>query len=324
MTVPAVFVMLFVGTLGLPVLLSAALLVDLIRRISRATPFVATRLVAFGWLYILGEAWALVTMTAVGLFGRARSVRATFSLQRAWTAWNLRALRVLFNLDFDVTGSEVIAPGPIVLISRHASIIDTMLPAAFVARPHDMRLRYVLKKELLMDPALDIGGNRLPNYFVDRASTSSQTELEGIRRLAAGLEPDEGVLIYPEGTRYSEEKRIRFTERLQAGPEALAVVASSYRRVLPPRPGGTLALLEAGSADVVVLMHRGLEGFATVKDIWQGGIIGSTISVHFRRVPRSEIPAEDRARLTWLFDLWASVDAWVISQESRPGVSDGH
>jgi hypothetical protein len=54
---------------------------------------------------------------------------------------------------------------------RHASIGDTLLASALVGRPHGIFwLRYVLKRELLWDPCLDVVGNRLPHVFVDRAS----------------------------------------------------------------------------------------------------------------------------------------------------------
>lgn len=315
-TIPLVYLVLVLTTALAPFLVLAALLIDLVRRARDDRPFMATRMLAFGWVYLLGEAWALLTMAFAGLFGRRRAVEMTFDLQRAWTAWNFWALRVFFSLDFEVTGSDAIPPGPILLLSRHASMIDTMLPAAFVVRPHGIKLKYVLKKELLLDPALDVGGNRLPNYFVDRGSSDSEAERTAIRELAADLRPDEGVLIYPEGTRYSEEKRIRYTERLKDKKGRVGEVAAKLRRVLPPRPGGTLALLESSTADVVVLMHRGLEGFARVKDMWKGHLVGSKVVTHFLRVARAEIPVARSERVDWLFDLWASVDSWVVGEEA--------
>lgn len=313
-TVPVVFILLVATTMLLPVLLLLALAVDVVRMVANSLPFMAVRLVGFGWVYLLGEAWALITMALAGFWGRRRAVEMTFSLQRAWAAWNFGALRFFFSLDFEVTGSDAVPPGPILLLSRHASMIDTMLPAAFVVRPHGIKLRYILKKELLVDPALDIGGQRLPNHFVDRGAADSEAEIGAIRRLAANLAPDEGVIIYPEGTRFSEDKRVRYTVRLKERPGRIGEVAGGLRRVLPPRPRGTLALIESSKADVVVLMHRGLEGFARVKDIWQGDLVGSKIAVHFRRISRSEIPDSRSKRIDWLFDLWASVDGWVVGE----------
>lgn len=315
-TVPSVYLLLVLTTLLAPILVVVAAGVDLYRWFANRRPWMALRLLGFAWVYLLGEAWALIAMGVVGLLGRQRSIDRTFSLQRVWAAWNFAALRFFFDLDFQVTDSDQVPPGPILLLSRHASMIDTMLPAEYVVRPFGIKLRYVLKKELLLDPALDIGGNRLPNYFVDRKANDPAAERSAVRRLAGDLGPDEGVLIFPEGTRYSEEKRIQFVKRLRHETGRVAEVAGSLRRVLPPRPGGTLALLEASAADVVVLMHRGLEGFARVKDMWNGDLVGSKIVTRFRRIRRSEIPEGRSRRVEWLFDLWSEVDDWVVGEEA--------
>lgn len=64
-----------------------------------------------------------------------------------------------------------------------------------------------MKQELLWDPCLDIVGNRLPNYFVDRAAKDTARELAHIASLARELAPGQRVVMYPEGTRFSETKR---------------------------------------------------------------------------------------------------------------------
>jgi 1-acyl-sn-glycerol-3-phosphate acyltransferase len=318
-TIPVVLALFVVITLGLPVVLVSALLVDLYRRVTSRARWVSLRMVLFLWCYLLGQVWALAALLAVTVVGRDRSLEATFRLQQAWAAWNFAAVRRLFRLDLEVTGSEVTTPGPIVILSRHASMIDTLLPPVLISSRFGTRLRYVLKKELLVDPALDIAGNRLPNFFVDRGSGESERERGRIRALATGLRADEGMLIYPEGTRYSEEKRQRYAARLTGKEGRVGEVARSLRNVLPPRPGGTLAILEATDADVVVLAHTGLEGFATARDIWQGDLVGSRIIVSFRRIPRADIPVDRSARVDWLFEVWADIDDWVETARSTPG-----
>ena len=79
------------------------------------------------------------------------------------------------------TAAGEIPPAPILVVSRHASLIDTLLPGRYVTQPFGIRLRYVLKSELLVDPALDIAGNRLPNVFVDRGGDTDR-ELAGHSR----------------------------------------------------------------------------------------------------------------------------------------------
>lgn len=142
------------------------------------------------------------------------------------------------------------------------STADTVLAAALVANPHRRRLRYVLKRELLWDPCLDIVGQRLPNVFVGREAEARGPQLERLRRLAGELGPDEGVLIYPEGARFAPRKLGSALERLEReGPPELLTIAKGYRSVLPPRLAGSLALLEATRGhDVLFLEHSGFEG----------------------------------------------------------------
>lgn len=320
-TITGVVLALVLVTALLPALLLAGLIFDLVRRLTKGTPLMAVRILLFSWVYLLGETWGLAVLAITATLPHRRAVAATYRLQESWAAWNFRAVRFIFGLHFTVSGQDQLDPGPIILVSRHASLIDTLLPSWFVARARDFKLRYVLKKELLLDPALDIAGNRLPNHFVDREAGDSEPDLESIRDLGSDLGADEGVLIYPEGTRYSDEKRDRYTRRFLTKSGRVASIGAGLRSVLPPRPGGTLALLEGSSADIVVLMHKGLEGFAHVKDMWKGGIVDSEISVLFRRIARSDIPVERSDRVIWLFEVWREIDDWVTGDKPVAGTT---
>lgn len=50
-----------------------------------------------------------------------------------------------------------------------------------------MRPRYVLKDDLLIDPCLDIVGNRLPNHFLDRFPHDGAVELGLLEAMAGGM-----------------------------------------------------------------------------------------------------------------------------------------
>lgn len=97
------------------------------------------------------------------------------------------------------------------------------------------------------------------------------------------------MLIYPEGTRFTEPKRRRVLERLrERGQAELALRAEQLRHTLPPKPGGPLALLEAApDADVVLCMHSGFEAAGTLGQSWSRALIGRTIRVRCVRVPRT-------------------------------------
>jgi 1-acyl-sn-glycerol-3-phosphate acyltransferase len=214
-------------------------------------------------------------------------------------------------LTTSVEGSEHVLPGHVLVFIRHASIIDTALPVTFISNATGLRLRYVFKRELLVDPCIDVAGHASPNYFIDRGGTPAE-ELAGIRSLAVNL-GDEGVLLYPEGTRFTERKKKIALQRLAAAHPELVPLAESFKHCLPPKPGGALTLMDAApDADVLVVAHRGLEGLAEVADLLSGSVVGKEVQVRFWRVPANEIP-QGEARRKWLFDLWKRVDDFVAA-----------
>lgn len=314
-TIPVVVLLFVISWAGSPVLIPLALAVDLIRWTATRRPWMATRLILFLMAYTLAEtigvvALGLTWLTSAG--GRLYELhRPTFAIQRAWAGFVLTACRIVFGLRISATGLEAVFPAPYLLIARHASIVDNLLPAWFVSRTHRIHIRYVMKQELLVDPALDIAGNRLVNVFVRRGSGESESDVTSIRSLAATLPTDEAILIYPEGTRFSAAKRDRALEILSRRNPRMHERVGGIANLLPPRLGGTLALLDACQADVVVMAHRGLDGFARVADIWRGAMVRRQVDVEFWRIPRSQIPEGRNERADWLFDLWGRVDTWV-------------
>ena len=101
--------------------------------------------------------------------------------------------------------------------------------------------------------------------------------------------------------------------------DVISQVASGYQAVLPPRPAGTLAMLDARPLDVVDtdLVYGGRT--APIRDIWSGGLVGSTVQIRFWRIPSSDIPADDAGRRLWLFTTWSDVDAWVSADGEYTG-----
>jgi 1-acyl-sn-glycerol-3-phosphate acyltransferase len=259
-----------------------------------------------------GIAGALATWTiAGGPFGHgsARAHRLDRALQRWWASALLHGGRRLLGLGLRVTGDDLAGDGPILVFARHASLVDSLLPCVLLDR---FRLRYVLKRELLWDPCLDIVGTRLPNAFVRRGA-GDPAEIARVAALARGLERDEGVVLFPEGTRFTPERRQHLIDLLDArGERPRLREAGVLRHLLPPRRGGVLALLEAApEASVVVLAHTGLEGAARLGDLWRGSLMGRTIEVEMWQVRRAEIPGDDDGREAWLETCWRRVDEWI-------------
>jgi 1-acyl-sn-glycerol-3-phosphate acyltransferase len=275
------------------------------------------------------EVAGIVVSTAVWLasFPRTRGRRQRYlarnlALETWWAQTLFDGGSRIFGFRLETQGEEAMEASPLLLLLRHASIADTLLGAVLVQARHGTRLRYVLKRELLWDPCLDLVGNRTPNYFVRRGSPDSAQEIRGVTQLVRDLGPGDGVLIYPEGTRFTPEKSERILARLreEGGGEILAL-AESLRHVLPPRLGGTLALLDSG-VDVVFGAHTGFEAAGTFWDLWAGSLVGRVIRASFWRVPAAEIPAERDARIRWLFENWARVDAWVGAEHAREAEPD--
>ncbi|MGH0037234.1 MAG: lysophospholipid acyltransferase family protein [Myxococcota bacterium] len=272
-------------------------------------------------------------LAAVGLWIRAalrgpsgpggpRHLEGLFALQRLWSGALLRGAIRIFGFRIEAEGAEH-TDRPMLLMLRHVSVADTLLASELVSRPHLIHLRYVLKRELLWDPCLDLVGNRLPNYFVRRDSTDSEREIQGIRDLMADLGSHEGVLIYPEGTRFSRVKRERIIRRLRDGGHlGLAARAERLEHTLPPRLGGTLALLDANPGlDVVFVAHSGFESVASFWELWNGALRDAVVRVKFWRVPALEIPRGREDRIEWLYERWQTMDRWLAqhSGPSRPG-----
>ena len=53
-------------------------------------------------------------------------------------------------------------------------------------------------------------------------------------------------------------------------------------------------------------------------DIWNGALVGRRIQVAFWRVAASDVPREREARVTWIYDAWACLDAWLTARLDAP------
>ena len=305
-----------------PLLLIAGAVIDLVR----GGAWVITRCAFFFPFYfsceVIGIVASFVIWLASGVWAgasRERFLDWNFALQRWWASALCRGAQRIFSISIEVEGADELRNGPVIVFLRHASVADTLLPAVFIANPNGLRLRYVLKHELLLDPCLDIVGNRLPNSFVRRNSGDSFRVVE----LMENLGPRDGVIIYPEGTRFTEAKRERIIEELARNGESyLCEKARMLTNVLPPRLGGPLLLLQRNeTADAVFCAHFGFDGVVDLRDFLRGSLVDRSVNVRFWRVPFSSIPKSREERIDWLFENWARVDEWVGRQKAHEVVS---
>lgn len=314
-TLPSLFLVTIVWLALLPSTLAAAAIADLVR----GGPWPIVRCVAYLTVYLACETAGVVAAAVVWLTSgawtgtpRATFLRRNVALQSWWANALYRAAERIYGLRTVVEGDDVVVPGPILLFIRHVSQADTLLPVVYVTRRHGIALRFVLKSELLWDPCLDVVGRRLTNAFVNRGTGESAREIAAVERLLDDLRTDEGVLIYPEGTRFTPAKRRRALARVAEKSPDLAARSELLRRVLPPHLGGPLALLRGNrDADVVFCAHTGFEPAGSPRDIMRGGLVGATIRVRFWRVPYADVPGTDAERIAWLYTQWQRVDDWI-------------
>ena len=313
LTVPIVLTTWAVGVLLSPVIIPGMVISDLVAR----RRFALTRAMLMVYVYFTWEVLALAH--AIGLFLRKRSMTSEQYIARntkieGWWARSQFDIAVrLFRIKLEIEGVEELSQGPYLLFIRHVSVIDNLLPAVYGVDRFGIGMRYVINHSLLKDPAIDIIGNRIHCCFVKGGSDDSEKEIERMRIIARGMTRDDGIVCYPEGTLFSPAKRARIIQRLQDGddPELLEW-ARRYQHVLPPRLGGTMALLETcPEADVIFCTHAGLEDALTKASIAAGGLIGRPLRIRFWRVPAADRPRDAAGLRRWLFAEWAKVDDWV-------------
>lgn len=293
-----------------PLFVPLAVFIDLIRR----GRWALLRAYLFVLVFLSAELWGVSAAFLRWLWPSRRGwLEYHYRLQRRWVQTLFDSARWLYDAKIEVEGLEAAARGPFLLLVRHVSVADTLLPTRLLSSRYGLRLRFVLKRDLLFDPCLDIVGQRLPNAFVARGSRDREEDLAAVRGLLTGLGPDGGVLLFPEGTRYTPARRAQVLARLAGSttPERLAK-AERLSQVLPPRLGGLEVLLAASPPlDVVICAHTGFEGTTRLLDFWKGRLIGRHIQIAFWRIEAAAIPRDPEGRVDWIYREWQRVDDWV-------------
>ena len=309
---------LILGAVVLTVLLPAWLpLVIIIDAFRLKWRFPLARLLLFAVCWAWLETAGVICSALLWIGGQSKNLSRHYALQRWWADRLLRALKATCGFSVEVENIDSLKPGPVILLARHASLADSLVSAYVVTTLAHMNPRFVLKRELLADPCLDVVGQRLPNHFLDRQATDSTPELEALQSLVTNIDASTVGIIFPEGTRANNKKRTRALEKIAANDQDRVDRLSDMRHLLPPRPAGAAAMLRGcTSADVVVAWHVGFEGLDTF-----GGILKAIssdmppIRFHLRRVSRGEIPdasiSNGEGFTRWLDDEWMRMDGEV-------------
>jgi 1-acyl-sn-glycerol-3-phosphate acyltransferase len=289
----------------------------------------ASRLAALAAAYLLAEAVALIACFGLWLLWPF--------LRRRWRESNLtvlrRALRVLFALVGPLTGFrlDVIEPppptgldgdAPVLVISRHAGAGDSFTLIHLLLDTYERRPVVVLTARLQLDPAIDVLIHRIGGCFLYNDGGDPQAAGR-VGRCARQLGGGDALVIFPEGGNFSISRRLRAIHALyRRGRLRQAMVAEELTHVLPPRPAGVFAVLDARTvAGALIVAHTGLDELAGFGDIWRALPLSRPLRMRWWYVPVEEIPVPVPERLDWLMLHWAIVDQWIDAQ--RPAVPTG-
>lgn len=303
-------------TLTVPVWVGVAAVIDVVTGKRRLpTVRLLAFLTAYTWLSTVGVIAALwFTVT-----GRRRDRVVHARVQGWWVANLLRAARPTLGARVE-WHTPALPPGRLIVLARHASLFDSALPALHLNATLGRPIHYVLKTELQVDPCLNIYGRRLGNHFVDRAG-DADAEVAAIAAMGREAESDAAVIIFPEGRIATRNSRARVrASLLERGAHDAVALADELQSLLPPKPAGTVALLEAmPDADVVLLAHTGLEGVARLRGLRNRIPLRRPVPVELTVVPRQDVPDAVEEIPAWLNDRWREIDAWVGSRQRHAG-----
>lgn len=324
LSIPAVIIALPLVVVSAPLWVPFTILADLASRLFR---FPTLRLAVFAVIYLIHEWLGLLAALGLGLlelggWRRSDAVGRTGTYRRVQAWWATSLLKWagrLLGVSFDLPDLATLPRRGFLMLSRHASMVDAVLPAMVVTGGLGRFVHYVIKAELQWDPNLDVFGHRLGNYFVTRDG-DGQAESEAIHRLGTDSLPDAALVIFPEGTYATPDSRSRVRASLvRSGPPELVALADELTNLLPPKPAGSLALMDAQpDHDVVIFGHVGLEGVAELSGLRRRLPLVDPIVVRWWSHPRADVPTDDDARVEWLNEQWLALDVWVASVP-RPG-----
>jgi 1-acyl-sn-glycerol-3-phosphate acyltransferase len=308
--------------LALVVVMPVALLIALIASAFGSGRLRAPRVLWMATVYLALEAIALVVLFGLWIgagFGwklsSPRFQRVHYVLTGVYLRILYRTARWALRVRVEVIGTDpdIAAPGkPELVFCRHAGPGDSFLLIHALVNWFHREPRIVLKSTLQWDPVIDVMLNRLPSRFIKLRRSGAGAE-EEIAALATGLDENDALVLFPEGGNFTPMRRLKAIDRLRRlGLHAMAQKAERMRHVLAPKPGGTLAALDAApGAEVIWVAHTGVDKMLTVADVWRELPLETTITMRWWSVDAADVPKGREERVEWLFDWWARIDQWI-------------
>jgi len=264
------------------------------------------------WCVVLFVVALLKFLVPIPAWRRLTS-RVMTALAEGWIGTNNALFRALGAMPLAVRGLEGLSTREwYLVVSNHRSWVDILVLQAVFNRRIPF-LKFFLKQQLIWVPFLGLAWWALDFPFMRRHSPAylekhperRGEDLEVTRRACEKfrLIPT-SIMNFVEGTRYTEQKHAAFK--------------STYRHLLPPRPGGTSFVLSAMGGMLHAMLDVTIAYPGRSPTLWDlcCGRLG-TVTVDVRRRAIDEwMAAGDyagdpafRARFKdWLAGLWAEKD----------------
>lgn len=272
-------------------------------------------------LWIYGAIWLIYEWIAIAAAGglalvsvvdKPKARRGYEYMQGWWAGGLLRWARRLLLVELDIAEPTSLPTGQLIMVSRHSSPVDAIIPAWLFPRVLGRPVHYVIKKELRWMPSIDIFGTKLGNHFVTRGG-NTDAEVAAISELGRNAEPDAALVIFPEGTYSTGPVRQRVRASLRRNGETqLADLADQLQHLLPPKFAGFDAFCNsAPQAAIVIMGHTGLEGVAELSSLRNALPLTEDVLIRWWPTTREKFPSDSRSRERWLQSEWLKLDAWL-------------
>jgi 1-acyl-sn-glycerol-3-phosphate acyltransferase len=270
---------------------------------------VSTCSLVYGLLNLTFWCIPLLLLTLAGMTAPALKPRLRPPLEAIYHA----AVRVndwwfrhVLGYRWQAAAAGLVRDRTYLVIANHQSWADSFLIQTAITHSGPI-LKVLVKAELMRIPVLGLifwayDFPRLKRR-ARRAEDEPTRRVEDAERIKAACErlkqAPGAMLIYPEGTRFTEKKH-------RSGPE-------TYRHLLPPRPGGFSTVLDAlrDQAEAVVDLSIFYPESTSFWRFLSGGVSEPQLDVAL--IPIREIGDAS----AWLQRRWQSKDDWLTDHVAQ-------
>ena len=222
---------------------------------------------------------------------------------------------IAFRLTLECPRGETIAENrPVIVLSRHAGPGASLVLIHVLLRERRRVPKIVLKEKLRLDPALDLLLTRIGCVFIGAGGAAGAAVTAGAE-LASQLTSRDALVLSPRAaTGRPPSTGGQCAGCAAKGMNAQADAAARMPNVLPPRPAGTFAALQAApTAELAVFMHTGHDELLDAASIWRALPLRRELHMVWWNEPRPDLASEQECS-RWLNQTWANIDAWIQEQ----------